>query len=94
MSPSPDAVTHHAAASRFELQTPHGTAAAAYVPGEGRAVFVHTDVPPEDQGQGWGAALVQGALDQVRAMGWKAVPQCPFVQAFVERHPGYADLVA
>jgi len=36
---------------------------------------------------------VQGALDQVRASGLKLIPQCPFVKAWIEKHPDYQDLV-
>ncbi|NLG20885.1 MAG: N-acetyltransferase [Actinomycetales bacterium] len=55
-------------------------------------VFTHTEVDPEHEGQGVGGALVRGALDQVRAEGRKALPVCPFVQAWLRRHPDYADL--
>jgi predicted GNAT family acetyltransferase len=30
-----------------------------------------------------------GALDQVRADGLKAIAQCPFVKAYIEKHPEY-----
>ncbi|MFB6417200.1 MULTISPECIES: GNAT family N-acetyltransferase [Bradyrhizobium] len=55
--------------------------------------FEHTDVPKELGGKGVGSKLVQGALDQVRASGLKLIPQCPFVKAWIEKHPDYADLV-
>jgi len=50
-------------------------------------------VPKELGGKGIGSRLVQGALDQVRASGWKLIPQCPFVKAWIEKHPDYQDLV-
>lgn len=87
------AVTHHAAAHRFELETPHGTAQAVYEPREGGAAFVHTEVPEADQGQGYGETLVRGALDAARERGWAVEPLCPFVRAFIAEHPAYADLV-
>jgi predicted GNAT family acetyltransferase len=37
---------------------------------------------------------VQGALDQVRAQGQKVVAECPFVKAWIGKHPAYADLLA
>ena len=55
--------------------------------------FEHTDVPKELGGKGVGSRLVQGALDHVRADGLKLIPQCPFVKAWIEKHPDYADLV-
>jgi predicted GNAT family acetyltransferase len=56
--------------------------------------LVHTDVEPKWEGKGVGAALVKGALDDVRARGLKVRPYCPFVAAYIRRHPEYEDLVA
>jgi hypothetical protein len=56
--------------------------------------LVHTDVDPKWEGKGVGAALVQGALDDVRARGLKMRPFCPFVAAYIRRHPEYDDIVA
>jgi predicted GNAT family acetyltransferase len=56
--------------------------------------LVHTDVDPKWEGKGVGAALVQGALDDVRARGLKVRPYCPFVAAYIRRHPDYDDIVA
>lgn len=39
-------------------------------------------------------ALVRGALDHVREDGTRTVLAiCPFVRAWIERNPGYADLL-
>jgi predicted GNAT family acetyltransferase len=57
-------------------------------------VLVHTEVEPAFEGQGLGARLVAGALEDLRARGLKLVPQCPFVRAYLRRHPDQADLVA
>jgi len=56
--------------------------------------LVHTDVAPKWEGKGVGGALVKGALDDVRARGLKMRPFCPFVRAYIKRHPEYQDLVA
>jgi predicted GNAT family acetyltransferase len=56
--------------------------------------LVHTDVDPKWEGKGVGAALVKGTLDDVRARGLKIRPYCPFVAAYIRRHPEYEDLVA
>ena len=60
---------------------------------DGVITFVHTEVPPELGGRGVGSTLVQGALDQVRAEGLKVIPQCPFVKAWIGKHPEYKDLL-
>jgi uncharacterized protein len=55
--------------------------------------LIHTEVSPSLEGRGLGARLVAWALDDIRARGLKVVPICPFVRAFIRRHPDYADLV-
>jgi uncharacterized protein len=59
-----------------------------------RVVMPHTEIVRELRGQGLGAVLVQGALDDVRATGRTVVPACWYVGEFVRDHPDYADLLA
>jgi predicted GNAT family acetyltransferase len=56
-------------------------------------IFTHTEVFPAFEGRGVGTALARGALDDVRASGRRVVAQCPFIRAYIERHPEHADLV-
>ena len=65
-----------------------------YRSGPGTIVLVHTAVEPAFEGQGLGARLVAGALDDLRARGLRLVALCPFVRAYLRRHREYADLVA
>ena len=58
-------------------------------------VFTHTEVDDAFAGQGVGGALARGALDDVRARAEKdVVALCPFISAWIARHPDYQDLVA
>lgn len=59
----------------------------------GRLVFVHTEVDPSFTGRGVGGRLAAGALDDVRSRGLKARAVCPFIAAYLERHPEYGDLI-
>jgi hypothetical protein len=59
-----------------------------------RLVLHHTEVDRSLGRQGLGSALVSGALDDIRARGLTIVPLCPFVRAYLDRHPEYGDLVA
>ena len=54
---------------------------------DGKVVLVHTDIEPKLEGQGLGGVLVQGALDDLRERGIEYVPLCPFVAAYLRRHP-------
>ncbi|WP_018317900.1 GNAT family N-acetyltransferase [Bradyrhizobium sp. WSM2793] len=90
MSDVIDNKDHHC----FELEVEGHVATEHYKLDGGVITFEHTDVPKDLGGKGVGSKLVQGALDQVRAAGLKLIPQCPFVKAWIEKHPDYADLVA
>jgi predicted GNAT family acetyltransferase len=82
------------AEQRYEVAVPGGLAFTAYRLEPGRIVFTHTEVPKAAEGHGVGQELVRFALDDARARGLAVVPLCPFVAAFIERHPEYRDLVA
>jgi uncharacterized protein len=78
---------------RFELVV-DGHLAAAYYKVEGSVItFVHTEVPPELGGKGVGSRLVQAALDRVRSEGMTVIAECPFVKAWIGKHPEYKDLL-
>jgi len=60
----------------------------------GVRTFVHTQIDPSLEGRGLGGQLIRAALDQTRAAGLRVIPECPFVKAFIEKHPEYDELVA
>ncbi len=82
--------------ARYEASTESGVVAgfAEYRDRDGVRVFVHTEVDDAFEGQGIGSALARGALDDVRARGMSIRVRCPFIRAFLEKHPEYADLQA
>lgn len=86
-------VRDNPAEQRFELAGDGGVAVAYYRRARNAITITHTEVPPAMKGGGAGSRLVKGALDLIRAEGLAVVPQCPFVAAYIGRHPEYADLV-
>ena len=57
-------------------------------------VLTSTEVDPGHGGKGIGGQLVQFAMESARESGdTQIAPSCPFVVSWVERHPGYRDLV-
>jgi predicted GNAT family acetyltransferase len=87
-------VARNDAKSRYEVDA-DGKVAGILVYRDGGEVLtmVHTEVGEEWEGEGVGSTLVRGALDDVRERGLKIRPLCPFVAAYVKRHPEYQDLV-
>ena len=59
----------------------------------GRVILIHTETDPAFEGRGVGSALARAALDDVRARGARAVVECPFIRSYIEKHPGYQNLV-
>ena len=59
----------------------------------GAILLVHTEVDPAFGGQGLGARLVAGTLNDLRARDVKVIALCPFVRAYLRHHREYADLV-
>ena len=79
-------------ACRFELQVGEHVAFIDYKLVEGGLALVHTKTPPELEGQGIGSRLVRSALLTARKEDVRIRPDCPFVAAYIERHPEFADL--
>jgi len=86
-------VRDNSAFHRFELETDGHTAYAYYQMAPGVITLTHTEVPPALGGRGVGSALVRGVLEAARARGLKVAPKCPFVSAFMGRHPEFNDLL-
>ncbi|MHA3702465.1 GNAT family N-acetyltransferase [Jatrophihabitans sp. YIM 134969] len=73
---------------------PAGTLVYRPAPGASPArVFVHTGIDPAFEGRGLGSRLIAAALDDARTRGFRVLPQCPFVRAYLGRHPEDLDVV-
>lgn len=57
----------------------------------GGLILLHTEVDPAFEGRGIGSRLASGTLDDIRARGLRVGIKCPFIKAFVGRHPEYLD---
>jgi hypothetical protein len=82
-------------AARYELFVAGELAGFAdYVLSGETMTIPHAEVEPRFEGRGLGSRLARFALDDVRSRGLSVVPRCPFMAAYLKRHPDYADLVA
>jgi predicted GNAT family acetyltransferase len=59
----------------------------------GRITFLHTEVDASLEGGGVGSRLARFVLDDARSRGLQVRPLCPFIAAYIRRHPEYQDLV-
>jgi predicted GNAT family acetyltransferase len=86
-------VENNEAAHRFEVRFPDGVALLKYhYDREGRLSLDHTEVPAAHGHHGVAARLAQAALDLAKARSLKVVPVCPYVVAYLEKHPEFAPL--
>ncbi len=80
--------------SRYELWVEDKLAGfAAYDRRGDLTVFTHTEIDDAYEGRGLGSTLVRAALDTARSRDLAVRPDCPFVRAYIARHPEYLDLV-
>ena len=86
-------VRDNKAEQEFELAVDGYRALAAYQMEGDVIVFTHTVVPKAIEGRGVASTLIRAALDSARDQGLKVVPQCPFVAAYMQRHPETRDLL-
>lgn len=79
--------------NRIEAVVADSLAVIEYWRQEDTIYYLHTQVPTELEGQGIASRMARFALELAREQGLKVVPRCPFVSAYIRRHPEYQDLV-
>lgn len=86
-------VIDNAARRRYELRDGDELGGVLrYEDRDGVRVFTHTEVPSEHEGKGHGSKLARAGLDDMRRLGRKVIAECGFIDAYITRHPEYADL--
>lgn len=87
-------VRDNTAESRFEGYVDGQLAGfIAYEQTDGGITILHTEVDDAYEGRGVGSGMVQQVLDRLRAAeDLKVTVLCPFVNAWLRRHPDYRAL--
>lgn len=86
-------VTDNKEQSQFEIALEDGEVALmVYEMSHGRMALTHTEVPEAYEGQGVAGALAKHALDAAKTRGLKVLPYCPYVAAYIKKHPEYEEL--
>jgi uncharacterized protein len=88
------AIRDNTALSRFELDADGVTAVANYQLVGSVMTITHTEVPSRARNRGIASRLIEGILAEARVRGLKIVPLCPFVGAYLSKHPEDKDLLA
>ena len=89
----PVQVTDNVSRRRFEVELAGEVAFAEYALEPGRMILPHTVIPPAFEGRGVASALARHAFGYARERGLSVVPTCPFMAAWVKKHPEAQDLV-
>jgi predicted GNAT family acetyltransferase len=80
-------IGNNALASRFEVMINGGLAVLDYRIEGGTIFLLHVEVPTSEQGRGIASTLSRAALEFSRDRGLTVVPRCPFIAAYMRRHP-------
>jgi uncharacterized protein len=80
-------VTDNRASNQFELIVDGQTAVLTYKRTPASLVLVHTEVPPPLRGHHLADALAKAAVEAARTEGLLVVAVCPFVKAYLQKHP-------
>lgn len=86
-------IINNAVENRFEAKVDEHLAVIDYYRKGDAIVYTHTGVPDALSGQGLASKMARTALDYAREENLTVIPECPFVRAYIRRHPEYLDLV-
>lgn len=88
------AVSHDRKCRRFEAKVDGLEATLDYDLDDSRTMTItHVRVPDPIAGRGIAGDLTAAALAEARREGWRVVPQCPYADAYMRRHPQWSDLL-
>jgi uncharacterized protein len=78
---------------RYEVRAEGMMAVLTYARTDDHITFLHTLVPEPLEGRGIASQLAHTALEDARAAHLQVVAQCPYVAAYVRRHPEYLAIL-
>tara|TARA_R110000868_G_C10961254_1_gene768517 strand:- start:4801 stop:5085 length:285 start_codon:yes stop_codon:yes gene_type:complete len=75
--------------SRFEVHVNGYVAFEDYKLFKGGISYIHTEVPKELAGKEVGSFIAKSVLDYAAEHNLKVKPFCPYIKAYIDRHPEY-----
>jgi len=86
-------VTNNEGEQRLEIREENELAYLEYRFYKDDIALMHTFVPDSLEGHGVASSLAHFALEWARENGKRVMVYCPFVAAYLKRHPEYNDIV-
>lgn len=86
-------IEHDVAGKCFELRLESHRCVLDYTLNHNVMTITHTGVPSALGGRGLAAEITKFALDYAQSQGWRVIPQCSYVAAYIQKHPQYAPLI-
>lgn len=84
----------HTEARQYEFRIGNLVPRIEYIKSKNGEIYLtHTEVPAGLEGKGVGSALVAQALADIERRQLRLVPLCPFVAAYIQRHPEWKRIV-
>lgn len=80
--------------NRFETEIDGHKAFVEYTVKPNILVLTHTEVDKELAGRGVGSEMVEKVLLQMELRGLKVIPECAFIEKYIEKHPEWKSIVA
>ena len=88
---SPEVVNNHEL-RRFEIRIGDEVAQLTYKVRGSAIELIHTEVPLDLEGQGFGNELARAALEYAAAQKLEVIPSCSFLRSYMRRHSGQEKL--
>lgn len=86
-------VQHQPDQNRFVMDIEGQTATVDYRHRDGKIWLVHSEVPLNLRGQGYGKILVHKTFEKLTEEGCEAVAVCPFIRKVAERSERWKEVV-
>ena len=87
-------IEHNVSGKCFEFTLEGHRCVLDYTLNNNVMTITHTGVPNALGGRGLAAEITKFALDHAQSKGWRVIPQCSYVAAYIQKHPIYASLVS
>lgn len=86
-------VVNNDRARQFEIEVDGQVGFLRYRLSGSQIRLIHTEVPESLRGRGYASELTRAAFAHAAKAHLRVVPVCPFVQAYLARHPELSPLV-